>query len=163
MLYLSICYLSKISPSLYLIKRKKLSQTFTLRTMESRKNILVVEDHKSIRLLLGNILSKNYSVTTKKDGFEGMAWLGSGNIPDLIVLDMSMPRLSGFDFLRGIRNSGFYRNIPVVVLSGNEDREDIERCTEMGISQYLTKPFNPISLRTSIGEILNGTESVTAN
>lgn len=131
--------------------------------MESRKNILVVEDHKSIRLLLGNLLSKEYAVTTKKDGFEGMAWLGSGNIPDLIVLDMSMPRLSGYEFLRGIRNSGFYRNIPVVVLSGNEDQEEIARCMKMGISQYLTKPFNPISLRSSIGEILGAPLSIGVN
>ncbi|MEL7021848.1 MAG: response regulator [Bacteroidota bacterium] len=119
-----------------------------------------MEDHKSIRLLLGNILGKDYAVTIKKDGFEGMAWLGSGNIPDLIVLDMSMPRLDGIDFLRGIRNSGFYRNIPVIVLSGNEDQTDIERCVAMGISKYITKPFNPIQLRSSIGEILAETTAV---
>lgn len=131
--------------------------------MELRKNILVVEDHKSIRLLLGNLLGKQYSVTTKNDGFEGMAWLGSGNIPDLIVLDMSMPRLDGHEFLMGIRNSGFFKDIPVVVLSGNDDKTSIDRCEKMGIASYLTKPFNPISLKTSIGQILNNTDGVTAH
>ncbi|MFK7935013.1 MAG: response regulator [Saprospiraceae bacterium] len=130
--------------------------------MDSRKNILVVEDHKSIRLLLGNLLGKDYTVTTKADGFAGMAWLTNGNIPDLIVLDMSMPRLNGLEFLRSIRNSGFYHRIPVIVLSGNDDEKDVAQCDKMGVAQYLTKPFNPINLRKNISEILAATETAAA-
>lgn len=116
----------------------------------SKKKILIIEDHDSIRFLLGSMLSKSYEVITKKDGMEGMAWLVHGNLPDLILLDMSMPRLNGTDFLKNIRQSGFFRDIPVIVVSGNDGEEDIKNCLRWGIYDYLTKPFNPIKLREKI-------------
>ena len=128
--------------------------------MKTKKNILIVEDHHSIRMLLGMMLSKQYSVTTKKDGLEGMSWLGSGNIPDLIVLDMSMPRLSGTEFLSGIRSSGFFRDIPVVVLSANDDPTEMDECHQLGIDDYVTKPFNPVTLSERINQILASREAL---
>ncbi|MCC6726310.1 MAG: response regulator [Saprospiraceae bacterium] len=125
----------------------------------AKKRILIIEDHESIRLLLGTMLSKTYEVVTKKDGFEGMAWLVKGNLPDLILLDMSMPRLSGNDFLRNIRQSGFYRDIPVIVVSGNDGEEDMRNCLMWGVDDYLTKPFNPISLKQKIQLVLENTEN----
>lgn len=122
--------------------------------MDKRKTILVIEDHDSIRLLLGKFLSKNYNVTTKKDGFEGLAWLTYGNIPDLIILDMSMPRISGIEFLSNIKSSGFFGEIPVMVVTGEEGPELKEQCYQLGVKGYLTKPFNPIDLNTKIKKIL---------
>lgn len=119
-----------------------------------RKKILIIEDHESIRLLLGNMLSKKYEVATMKDGLEGMAWLVKGNLPDLILLDMSMPRLSGPEFLKNIRQSGFFNDIPVIVVSGNEGEEDRRDCLKWGVSDYLTKPFNPINLKEKINVVL---------
>lgn len=122
--------------------------------MKSKKNILVIEDHKSIRLLLGTMLSKHYSVVTTKNGMEGMAWLGKGNIPDLILLDMSMPQLTGQEFLSNIRCSGFFKDIPVVVISGEDSPKAKKQCYQLGIREYFTKPFNPIKLNQSINYIL---------
>ena len=119
-----------------------------------RKRILIIEDHESIRLLLGTMLSKSYEVVTTKDGLEGMAYLVKGNLPDLILLDMSMPRLSGNEFLRNIRQSGFFRDIPVIVVSGNDGEEDVKNCLRWGVDDYLTKPFNPISLKKRIETVL---------
>ena len=118
------------------------------------KSILIIEDHDSIRLLLGSMLSKYYNVTTLKDGMEGMAWLVKGNVPDLILLDMSMPRLSGNDFLKNIRQSGFFREIPVIIISANDGDNDIKNCLKWGVSGYMTKPFNPIELKNKINKIL---------
>jgi CheY-like chemotaxis protein len=115
-----------------------------------KKRILVIEDHDSIRLLIGSMLSKRYEVVTMKDGLEGMAWLVRGNLPDLILLDMSMPRLSGSEFLKNIRQSGFFKDIPVIVVSGNDGEDDIRNCLKWGIYDYLTKPFNPISLKEKV-------------
>lgn len=120
-----------------------------------RKQILIIEDHDSIRLLLGTMLSKNYEVVTKKDGLEGMAWLVKGNLPDLILLDMSMPRLSGDEFLKNIRQSGFFRDIPVIVVSGNDGEDDIKNCLRWGVYDYMTKPFNPVSLKHKIETVLS--------
>lgn len=114
------------------------------------KSILVIEDHESIRKLLGSLLSKNYKVTTKKDGLDGMVWLNRGNKPDLILLDLEMPRLNGIDFLTNIKNSGFFHDIPVVVLSGNEIEAEVDFCFKMGAKDYIKKPFNPLTLRRKI-------------
>ncbi|MBK9015681.1 MAG: response regulator [Saprospiraceae bacterium] len=129
----------------------------------TRKRILIIEDHESIRLLLGTMLSKSYEVVTKKDGLEGMAWLVKGNLPDLILLDMSMPRLSGNDFLRNIRQSGFFRDIPVIVVSGNDGEKDVQDCLRWGVDDYLTKPFNPISLKKRIETVLYESEAFVLN
>ncbi|MEZ4934159.1 MAG: response regulator [Saprospiraceae bacterium] len=121
---------------------------------EHKNSVLIIEDHDSIRMLLGSMLSKYYNVTTLKDGMEGMAWLVKGNVPDLILLDMSMPRLSGNEFLKNIRQSGFFNEIPVIVVSANDGDDDIKSCLKWGVCDYLTKPFNPIELKNKINKVL---------
>ena len=69
-----------------------------------KKRILVVDDHESIRMLMSNFLKKDYQVITQQDGLEALAWLSKGNIPQLIILDMSLPNISGFEFLTNIRS-----------------------------------------------------------
>jgi len=123
--------------------------------MKTNKNILVIEDHESIRMLLAKYLSKDYNVTTRKDGLEGLAHLSQGNIPDLIVLDMSLPNISGIDFLTNVRSSGFFSELPVLVVSGEERTSMIDNCYQLGISGYIIKPFNPIELKTKINAILS--------
>jgi CheY-like chemotaxis protein len=100
------------------------------------------------------MLSKRYEVIAKRDGLEGMAWLVRGNLPDLILLDVSMPRLNGNEFLKNIRQSGFFRDIPVIVVSGNDGEDDIRSCSQWGIYDYMTKPFNPILLKEKIERVL---------
>ncbi len=123
------------------------------------KSILIIEDHDAIRLLLGKVLSKKYHVITKKDGFEGLVWLSNGNIPDLILLDLMMPRLNGLEFLLNLKCSGFYRDIPVVVLSGDESTDVMDKCNDLGIIDYVIKPFNPIKLNEKISKLLNTTSA----
>jgi len=131
--------------------------------MVDSKCILIVEDNDSIRLLLGSMLRKKYEVITKKDGLEAMAWLVAGHLPDLILLDMSMPRLNGTEFLKSIRQSGFFKDIPVIVLSGNDGEQEIKDCLKWGVSHYLTKPFNPISLKELIHVIFSSRLEKLAN
>lgn len=134
-----------------------------MRTTIPKKNILVIDDHKSIRFLIGTMLSKQYAVTTKRDGIEGMAWMSRGNIPDLILLDMQMPRLGGSEFLKSLKDSGFFRNIPVIVVSGNESVDEINSCYEMGAKEYLKKPFNPLQLKNKIHSIFQNSDDYTIN
>ena len=121
--------------------------------MKVDKNILIIDDHDSIRFILGNILGKSYNVTTKEDGLLGLKYLSAGNIPDLILLDMSMPRLNGLEFLSVLRSSGFFREIPVLIVSGKDNEKYVEQCTKLGASGYITKPFNPITLKEQIENI----------
>ncbi len=128
--------------------------------MSEKHNILIIDDHDSIRMILGNILVKDYDVVTKKDGIDAFAWLQQGFIPDLIILDMIMPRLHGISFLHNLRSSGLFAHIPVLVLSGNESEEFMLKSKDLGITGYITKPFNPEILRKTIAKSLSNVEKV---
>jgi CheY-like chemotaxis protein len=122
---------------------------------KQKTNILILEDHDSVRLLLGTTFrGENYQVVTKKDGIEGMAWLAAGNIPNMIILDINMPRLNGLDFMRQINRSGLYKDIPVIMLTANDDEDDIIEAFALGIQNYVQKPFNPLSLKDKVSKIL---------
>jgi DNA-binding response OmpR family regulator len=122
---------------------------------KQKTNILILEDHDSVRLLLGTTFrGENYQVTTKKDGIEGMAWLAAGNLPNMIILDINMPRLNGLDFMRQINRSGLYKDIPVIMLTANDDEDDIIEAFALGIQNYIQKPFNPVALKDRVRKIL---------
>lgn len=127
-----------------------------------KKQILAVDDDSSIRELLEFLLRNHYDVVTKKDGMEAMLWLSDGNIPDLIITDVDMPRLNGYEFFKNVRRSGFYRDIPIMVLSGLENSKLIITCLQQGADDYILKPFNPDSLYAKINRVLTET-SISSN
>lgn len=127
-----------------------------------KKQILAVDDDSSIRELLEFLLRSHYDVITKKDGMEAMLWLSDGNIPDLIITDVDMPRLNGYEFFKNVRRSGFYRDIPIMVLSGLENSKLIITCLQQGADDYILKPFNPDSLYAKINRVLTET-SINTN
>ncbi|GAB1417567.1 response regulator [Bacteroidales bacterium] len=118
-----------------------------------KKKILVIDDELSIRMLLDNFLSKTYEVITKSDGMEGIDWLEKGNMPDLIVADIQMPNMNGYDFIKNIRSSGYFKDIPLIMLSGIESSQEKVKCLKLGANDYMVKPFNPEELAVRI-EIL---------
>ena len=122
--------------------------------MSDRKQILTIEDDAGLRMLLDYLLRNSYKVRTQKDGIEGMLWLENGNMPDLILVDTEMPRLNGFDFLKNIRKSGYYRNVPVVMMVGADQSENIINYLHQGATDILMKPFNPKDLFDKIDHIL---------
>jgi len=109
----------------------------------SRKKILVIDDEKSIRFIIENTLKQEFDVTTLSNGQEGLNYLEAGNFPDLIICDLVMPELNGFEFLDRIKASGFFDDIPIIILSGREWSKDKIKCFEMGAEDYVVKPFNP--------------------
>jgi CheY-like chemotaxis protein len=124
------------------------------RNIQEKAKILVIDDHDAIRLLLGLTLKSRYDVVTKRDGIEGMSWLTNGNIPDLIMLDMQMPRLNGLEFLKQLRTSGLFRNIPVLLVSANDNQEEILESFDLGIIDFISKPFNPLRLKEKVNNAI---------
>lgn len=122
--------------------------------MSRPKRILVIEDHKALRILLNGILKKDFEVTTKVNGLDAMAYLASGNIPDIILLDVEMPKMDGLGLINNLTCSGFFKNIPIIVVSGNEDDATKEKCYDLGVKHYFNKPFNPKTLKSKINEVL---------
>ncbi|MBN2615879.1 MAG: response regulator [Bacteroidales bacterium] len=122
-----------------------------------KKKIFVIDDELSIRMLLENYLGKTYDVVTKSDGREGIKYLEEGNIPDVIVADIQMPNLDGYEFLKQVRASGFFKDIPMIMLSGIESSQERVKCLRMGADDYIVKPFNPEELSLRIDNLISRT------
>ena len=110
-----------------------------------KKKILVVDDEKSIRLLLENFLSQNFDVVAINNGHDALVWL-EGNLPDLIISDIQMPEMDGYDFLVNVRQRGFTKHTPFIMLSARSESKERIKCYKLGAQDYLTKPFNPEEL-----------------
>lgn len=121
--------------------------------MSKPKSVLVIEDHKALRVLICGILKKEFSVIAKKNGLEAMAYLASGNIPDLILLDVEMPEMDGFELIKNLKCSGFYREIPIIVVSGNNDDITRKTCYDLGVKYFFKKPFKPQELISKINSV----------
>ena len=119
-----------------------------------KPSVLVVEDELFIQSILNEILSVNYEVTIFSNGMDGLNFLQSGNITDLILSDLNVPSLDGFSFLEQVRNSGFFKSIPFIILSGKDDIEIKLKCLDAGADDFLTKPFNPKELDARLKNIL---------
>jgi two-component system chemotaxis sensor kinase CheA len=106
---------------------------------EAKKRILVVDDSITSRVLLSDILlSVGYDVTSKSDGKEAWAELNS-NSYDLLVTDIEMPRMDGFELTKKIRESSSLSELPVVLVTGLSKKEDKEKGIEVGANAYIVK------------------------
>jgi len=122
------------------------------------KHILIVDDEITIRTVLEKYLSKHYTVTAFDNGKEAMHWLQDGHMPDLVIVDVQMPEMDGEEFLGLVKASGYFRDIPVIMLSGLEGSEERIRFLKMGANDFIVKPFNPEELELKI-QINLGTRS----
>jgi two-component system, chemotaxis family, chemotaxis protein CheY len=103
--------------------------------------ILVIEDDAPLCWLLEKILRGKYEVVVMNNGLEAWSWLSDGNECDLIISDVKMPSLDGIELLENLSNSGLFKNIPVIMLSGLDDSK--EQCLALGAFAYFVKPFEP--------------------
>src|SRR5688572_11060663 len=126
------------------------------------KKVLVIEDDEPLCILLAKILSKQYQVVIMNNGLEAWGWLTDGNRPDAIVSDINMPLLDGFELLEHLSNSGLFKDIPVIMLSGVKDAIKRDECLRLGAQAFLQKPFEPRILLETIGSILNPNKKVHA-
>ena len=116
------------------------------------KNILVVDDSATERHITGGILTKGgYTVTFAEDGESGIAKT-KADLPDLVVMDVQMPRMSGYEATAAIRQlerqNG--RSTPIVALTAHAVSGDRERCLESGMDDYVTKPIRVEDLTAAI-------------
>ncbi|MBD2387155.1 PAS domain S-box protein [Cylindrospermum sp. FACHB-282] len=124
---------------------------------ENRKTILVVDDDVNIRELLRQQLeNEGYNVREAKDGVDAIHQIKTVR-PDLILLDVMMPQINGFDVAAVLKNDPQTADIPIIILSIIENKE---RGYHIGIDRYLTKPINTEKLLNEIGSLLSqGTSS----
>ncbi len=116
--------------------------------------ILVIDDDPSFRDLLQlHLLSAGHTVHTAEDPEEGIRTLLEYSA-DLILLDLDLPYLSGFDVLEALRTDPASQKIPVIVLTGRGDEDTYTRCHKIGIDGFLTKPLKKEQLIKAVGKTL---------
>jgi two-component system chemotaxis response regulator CheY len=118
-----------------------------------KKTLLALDDELSILKILDFYFNKSYTVVAKQNGKDALEWMQQGVIPDVIIADVNMPEINGLDFIRQIRASGFFKNVPLIMLSGNEGTSDKIKCLKAGADDYVIKPFNPEELEARIENI----------
>ena len=117
--------------------------------MEQKKTILIVEDEKNIvDILRFNLQREGYDTLEAYDGEDGLEKARSGK-PDLILLDVMLPRMNGFDVCRALREGG--SNVPVVILTAREEETDKGLGREIGADEYITTPFSMRELIARVG------------
>jgi two-component system sensor histidine kinase/response regulator len=128
--------------------------------MEQRLKILVVDDDPDIIEAITTVLEsvEEYDVRTARDGLECIEAVKE-DVPDLLILDLLMPRMDGFAVVRDLRENPRYRKLPIMILTSvREDasyrRYELEMGVRMDVQDYIEKPVPPIELMRRVGNLL---------
>jgi two-component system alkaline phosphatase synthesis response regulator PhoP len=125
------------------------------------RRVLVVDDERHIvRLIQVNLEREGYQVLTAFDGKDGLQKAKSER-PDLVVLDVMMPYMDGFEVLKSMKADPVTAEIPVIMLTAKAQDADVFRGWSSGVDCYLTKPFNPMELLTFVRRIFQSYEDDT--
>ena len=117
------------------------------------KNILVVDDDKMNLATARKVLSEDYKVIPVVRGEQALSYLKNGTC-DIILLDINMPEMNGFQVLKKIREMEHCQNVPVIFLTADDDTETETRCFKEGAIDFITKPFVPAVMRSRIDRAL---------
>ena len=119
------------------------------------RKILACDDEKNIvRLVQANLERAGYEVVTANDGKEALQKVAE-ETPDLLVLDVMMPYMDGFEVLQHLRRNPSTRDIPVIMLTAKAQDADVFKGWQSGVDCYLTKPFNPLELLSFVKRIFD--------
>ena len=117
------------------------------------KIILVVDDDVTSLKLAQKILETEYRVAAVNNGEMVFKYL-MNNTPDLILLDLNMPEIDGFEVIKRLKNNENYKEIPVIFLTANQDSEIEAKCLESGAIDFVNKPFVPIVLKGRVKRVM---------
>jgi len=122
--------------------------------MEQKARILIVDDTPSARMMNGAVLSKDgYEIDYACDAKEGLRKVEEFN-PDVIISDIVMPEMDGFEMCKALKGDVRHRHIPVILLSALDKKEDLVHGLDSGADEFLSKPANPAELRARVRTML---------
>ncbi len=123
--------------------------------MSTNKNkILIIEDEQDIREAIVAVLEDQFTVLTAATGLSGLKE-AIRNKPDLIVLDLNLPDLDGYQVCKSLREDSDFKTIPIIILTAFNESDDRVRAFNMGADDYLAKPFSNVELISRINRKLN--------
>ena len=117
--------------------------------------LVVDDDRLLLRLVELNLGKIGLRVILAESGREALR-LASQEKPDVILLDIMMPQMDGFEVMRQLKAADETKDIPIVILTAKSGQPDRHRCDEMGVAAYITKPFNLDDLRNTVSRIVSG-------
>ncbi|HEX2139244.1 MAG TPA: response regulator [Woeseiaceae bacterium] len=134
--------------------------TATLREVEAIRTALLIEDNADVAYLLRYMLQRDgFAVITQTNGRDAQRYIAESPPPEIVLLDLMLPYIDGFELLTGIRESKTWCDVPVVVVSGKVTERDIVRAIELGANDYVTKPYKPLELSARIARWTRRTEN----
>lgn len=119
----------------------------------AKKSLVIVEDDESIALAERLILQEQFNVHVARDGEEGLA-LVRKHKPHAVVLDIMMPKLSGFEVCKRIREDASIKNTKVVMVTAKDQQRDESKGLDSGADDYIMKPFEPAELLHVVNQVL---------
>ena len=122
---------------------------------KKKRKILIIDDEVSFRTIMAlNFEARGFTVAQASSGDHGVQ-VADEESPDLILLDLMMPGMSGFDTLRYFRGNPKTLSIPIIIVTARGFVEDVERCLEGGANDYVQKPFDVEALVAKIQKLLD--------
>lgn len=125
-----------------------------------KKKILVTDDEVPVvQIIRTNLELEGYEVVTAHDGEEALRKVAEES-PNLIILDVMMPKMDGWEVLSNLKGSPRTQDIPVIMLTALSQMEDMDRGARLGNDCYLTKPFEPLELIAMVKRLLQAAEEL---
>jgi len=120
----------------------------------TRKIVLAEDEPQIARLIEFKLKKEGYSVTSKENGEEALKAIKEDK-PDLILLDIMMPVMGGYEVLRRLKEDENLKSVPVIMLTARAQEKDVVKGIDMGAEDYITKPFHPAELLARVKRILD--------
>ena len=123
--------------------------------MDKRQNILIVDDSKFNRDILKEILGEKYNYLEAENGNQAIQMIGENIGIDLMLLDINMPQMNGFEVLKIMKRSQCIEETPVIMISSEESVDTMREAYEMGITDYITRPFDSVIVKKRVQNTLS--------
>ena len=123
--------------------------------MDKRQNILIVDDSKFNRDILKEILGGKYNYLEAENGNQAIQMIGENIGIDLMLLDINMPQMNGFEVLKIMKRSQCIEETPVIMISSEESVDTMREAYEMGITDYITRPFDSVIVKKRVQNTLS--------
>jgi len=119
------------------------------------KLIMIVDDSATVRkFVAASLTMQGFTVVAACDGMDALEQLPSGTF-DLVITDLNMPNMDGFEFIRSLRENPLYREVPVIILSSLGDRDSMEAGRALGVQSYLMKPFSLEKIQYEVSKYIS--------
>jgi len=122
-------------------------------TMLSKKKVLIVDDEETVLTMTKSALKDDYNITTVNSGKAALDLFLQGYIPHLILLDLYMSEMGGWDAFLRIRNISQLHSIPIAIYTTSEDPKDKEKAQELGAVEYIHKPVSKDELLEKVAKL----------